>query len=98
MVENAIAFCYPNDSSTAAWAPQMLDSLLTRSQEIILANMKQSMSLTLRILRSLYPRADLDAAGEGFVVTCIDDEALKLIEDSAVTAGHIVDMLPVDMC
>jgi hypothetical protein len=39
----------------------------------------------------------LDAVGEGFVVTYSDEEALKLIEDSAVMAGHIVDMLPVDI-
>jgi hypothetical protein len=55
------------------------------------------MSLALRILKSLYPHADLDAVGEGFVVTCNDDEALKLVENSAVTAEHIVDMLPIDM-
>jgi hypothetical protein len=39
----------------------------------------------------------MDAASEGFTVTCSDNEALKLIEESAVTVGHIVDMLPVDM-
>jgi hypothetical protein len=39
----------------------------------------------------------LDVAGEGFAATCSDEEALKLIEDSTVTAGHIVDMLGVDM-
>jgi hypothetical protein len=38
----------------------------------------------------------LDVAGEGFVATCSDEEALKLVEDSAVMAGHIVDMLGVD--
>jgi hypothetical protein len=38
----------------------MLDNLPMRSREIILANMKQLASLTLRILTSLYPRADLD--------------------------------------
>jgi hypothetical protein len=59
--------------------------------------MKQLASLTLRILKSLNPRADLDAAGEGFAATCSDDEALKLVEDLAVTVGHIVDMLLVDM-
>jgi hypothetical protein len=63
----------------------------------MLANMKQLACLTLRILKSLYPRAELDAAGEGFAATSSDDEALKLIEDSGVMAGHIVDMLPVDM-
>jgi hypothetical protein len=36
-------------------------------------------------------------ADEGFMVTCSDEEALKLIEDSAVTAGQVVDMLGVDM-
>jgi hypothetical protein len=96
MVENAIVFFYPSEYSTGTRAPQMLDSLPTRSREIILANMRQSASLTLRILMSLYPRANLDAVGEGFAVT-LDVEALKLLEDFAVTAGHIVDMLPVDM-
>jgi hypothetical protein len=75
----------------------MLDSLPTRFQEIILTNMRHSTSLTLGILNSLYPRADLDVVGEGFAVTCNDKEALKLIEDSAVTAGQVVDMLGVEM-
>jgi hypothetical protein len=59
--------------------------------------MKQPVSLTLRILKSLYPQADLDAVGEGFTVTWSDEEALKLVEDSTVTAGQVVDMLGVDM-
>jgi hypothetical protein len=74
----------------------MLDSLLARSQKIILANIGQSTSLTLRILKSLYPWANLDVMGEGFTVTWSDEEAIKLIEDSAVMAGHGVDMLGVD--
>jgi hypothetical protein len=59
--------------------------------------MRQSASLTLEILKSLYPRVDLDAASEGFVMTCSDEEALKLVEDFAVMAGQVVDMLGVDM-
>jgi hypothetical protein len=59
--------------------------------------MKQSTSLTLCILKSLYPLADLDAVGEGFAATCSDEEALKLIKDSAVMTGHIIDMLGVGM-
>jgi hypothetical protein len=97
MVENAIAFLYPSDSSTTAQATQMLDSLSNRSWEIILANLKQSASLTLEILNSLYPWVDLDAAGDGFAATYSDDEALKLIEDYAVTARRIIDMLPIDV-
>jgi hypothetical protein len=46
---------------------------------------------------SLYPRADLDAVGEGFAATCNDEEALKLVEDSAKTTSQVVDMLGVDM-
>jgi hypothetical protein len=59
--------------------------------------MRQLTSLTLGILRSLYPQADLDVAGEGFAVTCSDEEALKLVKDSAKTASQVVDMLGVDM-
>jgi hypothetical protein len=43
--------------------------------------MLQSVSLTLGILKSLYPRTDLDVAGEGFAATCNDEEALKLVKD-----------------
>jgi hypothetical protein len=39
MVNNTIAFFYPGEFSSNARAPQMLDSLLSRSREIILANM-----------------------------------------------------------
>jgi hypothetical protein len=46
---------------------------------------------------SLYPRANLDMVGKGFTVTCNDEEALKLVEDSTVMAGHVIDMLGVDM-
>jgi hypothetical protein len=73
----------------------MLDNLPNQSREIILANMWQSTSLTLGILNSLYPQADLDAAGEGFMVTCTDEEALMLVEDSVVAARQVVDMLGV---
>jgi hypothetical protein len=59
--------------------------------------MRQLASLTLGILKSLYPRADLDTIGGGFAVTCSDDEALKLVEDSTVTARKVIDMLGVHM-
>jgi hypothetical protein len=74
----------------------MLDSLPTRSRVTILTNVRQSVSLTLGILMSLYPRANLDVSGEGFTATCSDEEALKLVENSAVMVGQIVDMLGVD--
>jgi hypothetical protein len=73
MVGNVIVLFCSGESSIGTCGPQMLDSLLTRSREIILANMKQSTSLTLEILKSLYPHGDLDAAGEGFAATYSDD-------------------------
>jgi hypothetical protein len=75
----------------------MLGSLPNQSREIILANMRQLVSLTLGILKSLYPQVDLDAVGQGFAVTCTNKEALNLVEDSTVIAGQVVDMLGVDM-
>jgi hypothetical protein len=58
--------------------------------------MKQSTSLTHRILKLLYPQADLDVAGEGFATTCTEEEANKLIEDSAVTTDQVMELLPVN--
>jgi hypothetical protein len=97
MVKKAVLLFYPKDPSSDVQTPQLLDGLPNRCLEVILANMKQAASLTLGILKSLYPRADLDAAGDGFATTCTDEEALKLMEDSALTANHIVDMVPIDM-
>jgi hypothetical protein len=97
MVKKAVLLFYPKDPSSNVQTTQLLDGLPNRCLEVILANMKQVASLTLGILKSLYPRADLDAAGDGFAVTCTDEEALKLMEDSALTADHIVDMVPIDM-
>jgi hypothetical protein len=69
----------------------------TRSQEVILANMKQSATLTLGILKSLYLVANLDAMGEAFAVTYTNEEALKLVEGSTMMADRIIEMLSVDM-
>jgi hypothetical protein len=69
----------------------------TRSQEVILANMKQSATLTLGIMKSLYLLANLDAMGEAFAVTYTNEEALKLVEGSTMMADRIIEMLSVDM-
>jgi hypothetical protein len=94
-VKKVISFFYPKASSLDARAPQLLDGLPNRCKAVIVANMKQAVSLTLGILKSLYPCADLDVAGEGFAVTCTDEEGLKLMVDSAFTADHIVEMVPI---
>jgi hypothetical protein len=53
MGDNVDAFFYPGESSSKVKSPQMLDSLLMRSRVIILGNMRQSVSLIPRILKSL---------------------------------------------
>jgi hypothetical protein len=58
---------------------------------------KISVLWALIILKSLYPLSDLDAAGDGFAMICTSEEALKLVEESALVANRIVDMGPVDM-
>jgi hypothetical protein len=95
MVKKVISFFYPKASSSDARAPQLLDGLSNRCREVIVANMKQSVSLTLRILMSLHHHANLDIVGDGFAVTCTNEEGLKLMEDSALTANHIVEMVSV---
>jgi hypothetical protein len=57
--------------------------------------MKHAVSLTLGILKSLYPRADLGVVGDGFAATYTHEEGLKLTEDSALMANRIVEMVPV---
>jgi hypothetical protein len=71
--------------------------LPTHSREVILSNMRKASSLTLGILKSLYPRADLDAVGEGFETIGIEEEANKLIEDSTLMMTRVIEMLPMDM-
>jgi hypothetical protein len=80
-----------------ARAPLLLDGLPTQSREVILANLRKAVSLTLRILKSLYPQVDLDVAGEGFAMTYTEDEANQLIEHSTVTTSRVIEMLPVDI-
>jgi hypothetical protein len=58
---------------------------------------KQSACLTLGILKSLYPLAYFNAVGEERVMTCTDDEASKLVEDSTLMANCIIAMLSIDM-
>jgi hypothetical protein len=39
----------------------------------------------------------MDAVGEGFTTTNSNEEASKLVEDSAVMMEHIIEILPMDM-
>jgi hypothetical protein len=47
MVKKAISFFYQKASSSDARTPQLLDGLPNQCKEVIVANMKQAVSLTL---------------------------------------------------
>ena len=57
--------------------------------------MLKTSSLTLGILKSLYPRADLDAAREGFAKDCDQACASKLVKDSVTAAADIIEMIQI---
>jgi hypothetical protein len=88
---------YPEDLESAACAPVLLDILSTHSQEIIISNMRKMSSLTLGILKSLYPWTDMDMVGEGFMATYTEEEANQHVEDSIETVPRVIEMLPVNM-
>jgi hypothetical protein len=49
-------------------------------------------------LDSWDPKVPLpDAAGEGFAMTCSEDEANKLVEDSTMMVTRIIEMVSVNM-
>jgi hypothetical protein len=58
------------------------------------SSMLRAPSLTLGILKSLYPRADLGATGEGFAATCIEEEANTLVKSFLETVTRIIEMIP----
>jgi hypothetical protein len=71
--------------------------LPTRSRQVIISNMRKASSLTLRILKSLYPKVELDIAGEGFVATYMEEEDSDLIQSFIETGSQVIVTIPVDM-
>jgi hypothetical protein len=80
MVDNAIAFFYSDESSFKARPPNARQSAIKVSGDYS-HQYETVTSLPLGIFKSLYPWANLDTTGEGFMVTCSDEEALMFIED-----------------
>jgi hypothetical protein len=52
--------------------------------------------LTPRILKSLYPKADLGAASEGFAMTCTEEEANELVRGFHKMTTLIIEMIPLN--
>jgi hypothetical protein len=66
-----------------------------KSWELIKKQMLMASSLTLGVLKSLYPHANLDVAGEGFAKDCDQAQAAQLIGDSLQAAAQIFDMIKI---
>jgi hypothetical protein len=58
--------------------------------------MRKASSLTLRTVKSLYPRADLDTVGEGFAASN-KEEADDLVQSFIEIATQVIRMIPVDV-
>jgi hypothetical protein len=97
VAENVVAYFHPQDSDMASRTLELLDMLPTRSWEVITSNMRKASSLTLGILKSLYPKADLDATDEGFTATSSEGEATNLVQSFIETATRVTEMIPIDM-
>jgi len=66
-----------------------------KTRELMKKRMLKASSLTLGILKSLYPRADLDVAREGFAKDCDPGRASKLVKDSIAAATEIIEMIKI---
>jgi hypothetical protein len=64
-----------------------------KSRELIKKQILMASSLTLGVLKSLYPHANLDVVGEGFTKDCDQAQAAQLIKDSLQAAAQIIDMI-----
>ena len=64
-----------------------------KTRELMKKGMLKASSLTLGILKSLNPRANLNVAGEGFAKDCDPTRASQLVEDSVAAATEIIEMI-----
>jgi hypothetical protein len=94
MFDNAIAFFYPGESTPKHVPPRQPANSVSGDYSRQYEAIGESNSWDFEVP---IPQADLDMAGEDFAVTCSNEEALKLIKDSAVMVGQIIDMLGVCM-
>ena len=67
--------------------------MLDKTRELMKNRMLRASSLTLGILKSLYPRASLDIAREGFAKDCEPTRASQLVKDSVAAASEIIEMI-----
>ena len=66
-----------------------------KTRELMKKRMLRASSLTPGILKSLYPRANLDVAGEGFAKDYKSAQASQLVKDSVTAATEIIEMIKI---
>jgi hypothetical protein len=84
---------YPDQPHPSSQLPELLSAVPEKAKEQSKKEAIKASSLTLGILKSLYPRADLDVAKEGFAKGCTSARAMELVKDSIEAATSIVEML-----
>ena len=94
-MEKVVSY-FPSDQAHAAsQVPELLSAVPDKTQEQMKKRMLKASSLTLGILKSLYPRANLDVAGEGFAKDCESAQASRLVKDSVAAATEIIEMIKI---
>jgi hypothetical protein len=97
VTENAGAYFFPQDSAIASRTPELLDMLPTQSREVIVSIMRKASSQSLNVLKSLYPKADLDAMGECFIARCSEEEAKDLVQSFLENMTRVIEMIMIDI-
>jgi hypothetical protein len=59
--------------------------------------MRKVSSLTLKFLKSLYPKADLGSGDEGVTATCSKKDDADLVQSFLEMATRVIDMIPIDV-
>ena len=90
-----VSYFYSGQAHTASQLPELLTTVPEKTRELMKKRMLRASSLTLGILKSLYPRANLDIAGEGFAKNCEPMQASQLVKDSVAAATEFIEMIKI---
>jgi hypothetical protein len=91
--EKVVSYFYSDQAHAASQVPELLSAAPDKARELMKKKMLRASSLTLGVLKSLYPRANFDIAGEGFAKDCEPARAAQLVKDSVAAATEIIEMI-----
>ena len=93
--EKVVSYFHSGQAHTASQVPKLLAAVPNKTRELMKKRMLKASSLTLGILKSLYPHANLDVAGEGFAKDCEPARASQLVKDSVTAATEIIEIIQI---